>query len=204
MLAHAVSLALVLGAGILAIDIALIERAAQAAATKRAGAEPVGAWQSLAVAPSPIPEELSAVGQVPPAPLAEQTAAKPAPLLASFDMLRGVLRFSIPAMLAGLAMMLLGSISLWFVQHFGGRKTARFFQAFFQFCQPIPILATTVWSVLFTYAAVHWEHKETDLARRQLEAVFKITVAGLTTLAVLIYATSDLSLHCCRRTTGRR
>ena len=79
-------------------------------------------------------------------------------------MLRGVLSFSIPAMLAGLAMMLLGSISLWFVQRLSGEKEAGFFQAYFQLCQPIPVLATTVWGVLFTYAAVHWERQERDLA----------------------------------------
>ena len=161
--AHAVALALVLAGGMWAVGHALVHRAMEWAAGAEKAVEPA------------VPETAAAV-----------PAAKP-PRLA---MLRRVLRYSIPAMGAGLAAMVLGYVSLWFVQRLGGEAQAGLFQAYFQLCQPISILAATIWGVLFTYAAVHWEEQDSPLARRQLEATFKATVGLLLTLAVAINITS--------------
>ncbi len=196
--AHAISLGLVLAAGTWAIGYALIKRAMERVAQPPSAVQGEGflplsllrergrgeGSSDVAQPPSAVQGEGSADVAQPPSAVQDKTTR--------FSMLRAVLKFSIPAMLAGLAMMLLGSISLWFVQRFSGEKETGLFQAYFQLCQPIPVLATTIWGVLFTYAAVHWERQEKDLARRQLEVVYKLSVLGLAVLAVAINATSNL------------
>jgi O-antigen/teichoic acid export membrane protein len=177
--AHAVALALVLAVGMWAVGHALVRRAVEAA----------GAGELPAVtAPSAV--ETTGDWAIPVAAAEPPASAAIVPTPPRLAMLRRVLRFSLPALGAALAAMLLGYVSLWFVQREGGERQAGIFQAYSQLCQPIAILAATIWGVLLPYAAVHWERQERELAHLQLETAFKTTAGGLLTLAVLLNVSS--------------
>jgi O-antigen/teichoic acid export membrane protein len=189
--AHAASLAIVLAGGTWALRravAAVAESAIEAQAVTVAAAD-----MSPQADGEPILADLAALHATP-ASAAPGLTPSPSPVDGAgtgAGMFPRLLAFSAVSMVGGLIALVQGYVSLWFVQRYHHEEGAALYQAYFVLCQAIPVLASTVWVVVFSHASMHWEQGRRDLARRQLETTFKGVAAVLLTLAVVLYATAD-------------
>jgi len=103
-----------------------------------------------------------------------------------------LIRFGSVAMLAGLAWQGGGHVTTWFIHRYHGSDVLGVYMPLRQICQPIWILSTIIWPVVFAYVAVRWESGRRDGALGLLNGAYKLTVLGLMTLSVLVLAAAPL------------
>ncbi len=103
-----------------------------------------------------------------------------------------IIRFGAVAMLAGLTWNAASHVSTWFIYRYHGLDAVGGYMPLRRICQPAFILAAILWPVVFGYVANHWESSRRPEALRLLNAAYKLTVLGLTTITMLLLVTAPL------------
>jgi len=99
-----------------------------------------------------------------------------------------VLRFGFVAMIGNLVWIADQYMSFHLTNRRFGKNSAAVFGVFLQLAQPAFLLASSAWSVIFTYAAKQWETSDRRLAVDLLETAYKSVVLVTTAVAIAILA----------------
>ena len=99
-------------------------------------------------------------------------------------------RFGLMAMVGGLAWLAVQRVSLYLVNQNFDKADLGVFGFFLQLSQPVFMLSSAAWVVMFAHVARQWEQESQAAATQMLETVYKAVVLATMALAVTIYVTA--------------
>ncbi|HUT61722.1 MAG TPA: hypothetical protein VNA25_28120 [Phycisphaerae bacterium] len=185
LLAHMASLAVVLVAGTALLHIAVkrIQPAPAAPSAAHAPAEAPDAtrrgWEPL-LDPAPEPEH-GAAGEPRLAAIDEAANGK-----APGVFLR-TLRFGLVAMVGNTLWVVANQISFWLTSHRYSPAEGSVFHVFMSLSQPVILISTAAWTVIFAHIARHWEGGRRDMALLNLQTAFKAVALATMTLGIAMH-----------------
>jgi O-antigen/teichoic acid export membrane protein len=110
----------------------------------------------------------------------------------SLGVLWQVVRFGAVAMVGNLLWLAAQYVSFHLTNRHYGKATAGVFGFFLAISQPVFMLASAAWTVVFAHAARQWEQEGADAATALLEVAYKAVAMATMALTLGVYVTAPL------------